>query len=132
MRLKHFKLSEFDEPGKPGSGTKMNTFFLEKLDELRDRCSFPFIVSHGGGFRSSKYNNLVSNTGDNGPHTTGKAVDIAVSHKQAYILVQEAMKMGCFTGIGIKQHNKRRFVHLDILTKYDGDYPRPRIWTYGD
>lgn len=123
----YFQNSEFDQKGLPGSGAKMKNEFIVYLNELRRRCGFPLVVS--SGYRSPEYNASVSTTGDNGPHTTGKAVDFAVSREQAYIVLREAFAMGVFTGIGIKQHGEGRFIHLDILTAAEG-YPRPMIWSY--
>lgn len=124
--LRYFKLSEFDQPGAVGSGEKMNPLFLQKMDQLRHVCGFPFIIP--SGFRYPEYNIKVSSTGENGPHTTGRACDVAVSGEQAYIVLRVAMELG-FTGIGIKQKGEGRFIHLDDLTEADG-YPRPRIWSY--
>jgi zinc D-Ala-D-Ala carboxypeptidase len=121
---KHFKWSEFDQKGLPGSGQKyMSHNFVRKLDELRDRCPFPFIIT--SGYRSPQYNQSVSDSGPDGPHTTGCASDIACDGQQAYLIVKHAMDIG-FTGIGISQKGNKRYVHLDILTSS----PRPNIWSY--
>lgn len=126
--MKYFKYEEFDEPGSPGSGAKyMDSTMLAMVDTLRERCGFPIVVS--SGYRSPSYNASVSKTGETGPHTTGKAVDIKVSGEQAYVLLRHAFLMG-FTGIGISQKgdHQSRFIHLDILGFDFG--PRPRVWSY--
>ncbi len=125
--MKYFEISEFDQKDLPGSGTKMNQAFLIHLDELRRRCGFPFVIT--SGYRSPEYNAKVSSSGLTGAHTTGKACDIAVSGDKAYRLLQEAMNMAVFTGIGINQKGANRFIHLDICTAADG-LPRPMIWSY--
>lgn len=125
--MKYFKLSEFDQKGLPGSGSKMNAGFLMYLDELRERCGFPFVVT--SGYRSPEYNAQVSESGLKGAHTTGKACDIAVSGENAYIVLREALAMEVFTGIGINQKGEHRFIHLDICTQADG-LPRPIVWSY--
>lgn len=125
--MQYFKQSEFDQKGLPGSGAKMDRAFLVHLDELRRRCGFAFIII--SGYRSPEYNNEVSESGLTGAHTLGKATDILASHEQAYIIVREAMKMGVFTGIGVKQKGDQRVIHLDTCTAADG-LPRPRIWSY--
>jgi zinc D-Ala-D-Ala carboxypeptidase len=125
--MKYFKSSEFDQKDMPGSGKSMDSAFLGYLDELRDRCGFPLVIS--SGYRTPEYNAKVSNTGTNGPHTTGKAADILISGERAYIVLREAMAMGVFTGIGIKQTGEGRFIHLDICTENDG-FPRPMLWSY--
>jgi zinc D-Ala-D-Ala carboxypeptidase len=124
--MEYFKLSEFDQKGLPGSGSKMNPAFLCKVDKLRGNCGFAFVIS--SGYRSPEYNMQVSETGGEGPHTTGRAVDILCNAQQCFIIVREAIKLG-FNGIGISQKGTKRFVHLDDLTAADG-YPRPVIWSY--
>jgi len=96
--------------------------FLDKLQDLRDEVG-PMVVS--SGYRSPSHNNKVSGSGTSGPHTTGRAVDIAIRGAEAYNLVGLAIERG-MTGIGVNQKGKSRFVHLDDLT----NGPRPRIWSY--
>ncbi|MEE9510289.1 MAG: D-Ala-D-Ala carboxypeptidase family metallohydrolase [Candidatus Bathyarchaeia archaeon] len=125
--MRYFIHSEFDQKGLPGSGEKfMDRLFLSQLDALRHKCKFPFIIN--SGYRSPEYNNQISTTGFYGAHTTGKAADIAVERQNAYLLLQNALEMECFTGIGIKQHGDRRFIHLDTLTPDEA--LRPTIWSY--
>jgi uncharacterized protein YcbK (DUF882 family) len=128
ISLRYFTLSEFDQRYAPGSGNLMDEKFLLALDELRARCGFPLIVS--SGYRSPAYNATISNTGEHGPHTTGKAADIKVYGDRAYALVSHASALG-MTGIGISQRGERgsRFIHLDMLTKEEG-FPRPWVWSY--
>ena len=121
--MRYFQYSEFDQKGLVASGKKfMDKQFLINLDALRHRCGFPFIIT--SGYRSPEYNNEVSSTGLTGAHTTGKAADIAISRQNAYTLLREALHMGCFTGIGVKQKGGGRFIHLDSV---DGSN---RIWSY--
>lgn len=101
----------------------MNEQFLAKCDELRERFGKPLIAT--SGFRCSSYNQKVSTTGPHGPHTTGKAMDFAVSHEDAHKLLGIAMAMG-FSGIGVQQKGTKRFLHLDTLTAP----PRPNVWSY--
>jgi len=106
----------------------MDPHFMNKLHAIRKTLDFPLPVS--SGFRCSDYNQRVSKTGANGPHTTGRAVDIAISGKEAFFLVQYAANFH-MQGIGVKQSgpNEQRFIHLDDLLEKDG-FPRPRIWSY--
>jgi hypothetical protein len=71
---------------------------------------------------------MLSTTGAEGPHTTGRAVDIQLSGPGVYWIIEKALRRG-FTGIGLKQNGtlKKRFLHLDDL---GAGFPRPRIWTY--
>lgn len=121
--MRYFIHSEFDQRGLEGSGEEfMDATFLDNLDILRHRCGFPFRIT--SGYRSPEYNNQVSGTGLTGPHTTGKAADIAISREKAYTLLEEALEMGCFNGIGLQQKGTKRFIHLDSI---EGN---KRVWTY--
>jgi uncharacterized protein YcbK (DUF882 family) len=65
-----------------------------------------------------------------GAHSTGKAVDIAVSRGDAYRLLslvfQEDYDVRSFTGVGINQKGNSRFIHLDTIT----EGVRPTVWSY--
>lgn len=106
--------------------TVMNRAFLVKLDLLRERCGFPLIVT--SGYRCPKHNQSVSRTGPNGPHTTGRAVDLAVSRHHAWTMLRYLTAVG-FTGIGFNQTGGNRFIHVDDLCEPD-HAPRPTVWTY--
>lgn len=125
--MRFFTYAEFNQKGLEGSGREfMDPYFLANIDALRYRCGFPLVIT--SGYRSPEYNNQVSGTGHTGPHTTGKAADIAVSRENAYTLLRIAFDMECFTGIGVKQSGDGRFIHLDTLT--EDEAPRPTIWSY--
>jgi zinc D-Ala-D-Ala carboxypeptidase len=106
----------------------MDLAFILKLDDLRSRLGFPLIVS--SGYRCPRHNQKVSTTGRDGPHTTGRAVDFAISGENAFRLVTQSSLGGWMSGIGVKQHgpHEERFIHLDDLE--GNSRPRPRIWTY--
>lgn len=106
----------------------MHQDFMTRLELLRAELDMPLVLS--SAFRCPAYNAAVSNSGRTGPHTTGRAVDIAISGKPVVALVAAALSLG-FTGFGFKQDGAAmagRFVHLDDLQA--PAYPRPRIWTY--
>ncbi|MFZ5760961.1 MAG: YcbK family protein [Thermodesulfobacteriota bacterium] len=105
----------------------MDERFMARLEQLRLAFGAPMIVT--SAYRCPFYNHKVSNTGHQGPHTTGMAVDIAISGPEAYTLVLLAMQLG-FSGIGIRQSGPHagRFVHVDDLPV--ASWPRPRIWSY--
>lgn len=98
--------------------------FLFQLQSLRDKFGSPMIVS--SGYRCSEYNQKVSSTGPNGPHTIA-AVDILIYGREAYKLIMLAMING-WDGIGVNQKGefKQRFVHLDRLY----GPTRPWVWSY--
>jgi uncharacterized protein YcbK (DUF882 family) len=106
----------------------MDEEFMELLDDLRGKVGKPIIVS--SGYRCPEYNDQVSSTGLDGPHATGKAVDIAVSGRDAHRVLFFAMKLG-FSGVGVSQtgDHDSRFIHLDTLTPEESD-TRPWVWSY--
>ena len=99
----------------------MDNDFMRKIVILRRELGFPFPIT--SGYRCPEHNNNVSSTGLNGPHTTGKAIDIGVSYGHAVKLLKSAIMSDMFTGIGINQKDSGRFIHLD-------DLDREAIWTY--
>ena len=103
--------------------------FMDKFTRLRIACGFPFLMS--SGYRSPEYNNAVSSSGFNGPHTTGRAGDIRAHGERALRIVEKATEFG-FTGVGIKQSGpiSSRFIHLDDLLDSETSGPRPWLWSY--
>lgn len=127
--IRFFEPREFACPcGTCGSdGMEMQIDFVHKLDQLRERSMIPFVIT--SGYRCPAYNKQISTTGEDGPHTTGRAADIALSGPSLFRVVRQAAMGGWCTGIGLHQRgpHSKRFVHLDDL----GDpHPRPRFWTY--
>lgn len=98
--------------------------FLDRLQSVRNEFG-PMVIS--SGFRCPEYNAKISSTGKDGPHTTGRAVDVLVSGWKAAQLTALAVKNG-FTGIGWSQRGLRekRFVHIDDLSNES----RPATWSY--
>ena len=114
---KHFHVSEFR--CKETQENDMDESFLYMLDELRERCGFPFVIT--SGFRSVKHSAEINKPNGGGTHTKGIAVDIAVSNGvDRMMIVKEALAMG-FGGIGVA----RTFVHVDMRAT------TPVMWTYG-
>ena len=103
----------------------MDDYFMENLIALREKMPFPFIV--GSAYRCSEHNQDVSTTGPDGPHTTGRAVDIRIQGTDARKLLDAAVRHR-FEGIGIQQQGVRgrRFIHLDMMQRDAG----PVIWSY--
>lgn len=137
VNLDYWKWDHFtpEELAQKGGGKSMGEgkllvvpSFLDKLEMLRVLCGFPFVIN--SGYRSPVYNDHISSTGLNGPHTTGRAVDIACHGERALVILENARKCS-FTGIGIGQTNPahhRRFIHLDDL---EGSEKQPRPWLWG-
>lgn len=124
---KHFTVQEFAQRGSGWhegmTPVSWDDEFIKALDRLREAVGRPLKVS--SGYRSPKYNKAVSTTGEAGPHTTGKAVDILCDGRLAHLVLTHALRLG-FRGIGVSQKATTRFIHLDMIT----DPPRPNVWSY--
>jgi zinc D-Ala-D-Ala carboxypeptidase len=107
---------------------EMHPDFMERLQQLRYLYDRPMPVTSGFRDRTHPVERKKP-AGSIGPHTTGRAVDIAVRGSDAYDLIYMAMACG-FTGIGLRQHGNSRFVHLDDLPPGNPSGPRPWVWTY--
>ena len=119
LKLKNFRIEEFDSPDQPGSGNLMNEEFLLILDTLRDAAGLPFIIN--SGYRT-KYQNIKDGGKPDSAHLKGLAADIrAVNGWAKYRIIQAAMASG-IKRIGIGS----TFIHLDV----DNTLPTSVIWTY--
>ena len=101
---------------------EMQASFMDKLQALR--------IAHGkamtvtSGYRHETH--PVEAAKDRpGIHTMGLAVDIACGGADAYNIMRLAFELG-FTGIGVAQSGRNRFLHLDTYTKP----PRSNVWSY--
>lgn len=124
MRLKYFKISEFDSPDKPGSGECMEHQLLERLDLARDIAGFPFIIT--SGFRTIEHNKTLKDKGykvaKNSSHLLGWAVDIHCDNSRKRFELIDALYEAGFTRIGIGSN----FVHADC----DPEKTNHIIWLY--
>ena len=111
---------------KCGCGMLPDKMFMNRVEMLRAHCGFPFKVTSAA--RCPEHNARVSKTGRTGPHTTGRAIDIAVRGEQALKVIEHALLLR-FTGIGVQQKGLARFIHVDLLPNGPG-CPRPNIWSY--
>lgn len=107
---------------------EMDEDFMWRLQDLRETYGRPMRVTSAFRCPDHPAEAHRRDTGRLGPHTTGRAIDIAVQGGEAYALLRIAIRMG-FTGIGVQQSGDKRFLHLDDLTNDDG-FPRPWIWSY--
>lgn len=99
---------------------------VQRLQRVRDRVGHFLKVT--SGYRCPAYNNAVSKTGLDGPHTRA-AFDVQVYGKEAYEVVAAAIAEG-FIGIGVSQTGpiEKRFIHLDDIDA-EG-ISRPYVWSY--
>ena len=102
----------------------MDDGFMQLIEVLRIIYGKPLVVT--SAYRCPEHNKAVSSTGLEGPHTTGKAIDIKISRADATQFLKFAINLG-ITGIGVNQKGKDsgRFLHLDTLEEN-----RPTIWSY--
>lgn len=120
-RWKHFYRTEMRCKG--SGECRMDPAFMDLLDTIREVYGKPMVVV--SGYRSPDYNDKVSSTGLEGPHTTGRAVDIAVRGSDAHSLLKIALAHG-IQGVGVAQKGNSRFLHLDMVVGVS----RPMIWSY--
>jgi hypothetical protein len=116
---KYFKISEFDDPTLPGSGDRVSSKLIMLLNQIREKCDFPFFIT--SGYRTEAHNRDVGG-GQYSEHLDGLAVDIsAPGSRQKFAIVQAALEFG-INRIGIGAN----FVHLGI----DESKVRNVIWIY--
>lgn len=116
MSLRYFKIEDFD--CKHTGKNEMHPDFLDHLDELRHRCGIPFVIT--SGYRDPSHP-IEAKKPTPGTHTEGIAADIAVQDGwQRGLIVQKALEMGCFNGIGVA----KGFVHVDTR------HSPLVLWTY--
>lgn len=101
---------------------KFDPQFLAVLNSIRDRVG-PMPVS--SGYRCPAHPIEARKSNGPGEHSTGLAVDIAVSGWRAHRLLEVALEHG-IPRIGVNQKGSSRFIHLGM----NEDYPNPTIWSY--
>mgnify|MGYP003139248434 CR=1 FL=1 len=117
--LKYFKLSEFDSPDEPGSGSKMDKDFLEKLDYARHNAGIPFKIN--SGFRTKKWNAHIGGRFGSS-HQFGLACDIkCVGSRDRALMIKAILEVG-ITRIGIA----KTFIHIDVDKKKEQNV----FWLY--
>jgi len=106
--MRYFKIEEF-VMGDENVFDKMDTDFLNILDNLRGLVGFPLTIN--SSYRSPEYNKSI-NGATHSKHMEGIAVDLHCtdSTKRA-ILVKGALDMGLTVGVG------KTFVHVDNRPK---------------
>jgi uncharacterized protein YcbK (DUF882 family) len=122
IKLNYFDISEFDQPGLPGSGKeKMDVNLLMILDNMRHRSDIPYKIT--SGYRSPEYNKKIGGV-KNSPHIKGKAADIsAPDSRTKYLILEAALHFG-IERIGVGSN----FIHIDIQEK--PEKPTKLVWTY--
>lgn len=117
--MKYFKLTEFDSPDEPGSGSCMNEEILNMLDAVRKQFGKPIKIN--SGYRTIARNKKIGGV-TNSSHLRGLAADISCKNsKDRFFLINLLLKAG-FKRIGIANS----FIHVDI----DKEKTEKLIWTY--
>lgn len=120
---KHFSKDELACKccGKLPEKTEHYLLFLTRLEELRTIYNRPMVIS--SAYRCFTHNARVGGSPES-RHIDGDAVDVLVSGKDAYDLVDLAISEG-WNGIGVNQKGliSKRFIHLDLRDT-------PTIWSY--
>ena len=106
--------------------SNMDSDFMDALDALREAYGKPLTVT--SGYRCPEHP-IEAKKASAGAHSTGKAVDLAVSRGEAHELLKLALATNQFTGIGVQQKGSGRFLHLDMCTDSEMS-PRPTVWSY--
>jgi len=88
------------------------------LDELREHCGFPFIIT--SGYRCESHPESKKNPQSS--HIKGLAADILVKNSRERAVILAALMNAGFSRFGIG-HN---FIHVDL----DEDKIQGVIWTY--
>ena len=119
LKLKYFKISEFDSPDLKGSGSKMDVEFLQKLDKAREIAGCTFKIN--SGYRTQKHNLYVGGRFGSS-HKLGLAADIHYSGSRERFLIMDALMQVGINRIGLGT----TFIHADLDRKKDDKV----IWTY--
>ena len=119
LDLKYFKLSEFDSPDEPGSGSKMDKDFLEKLDYARGNAGVPFKIN--SGYRTEEWNTRAGGRVGSS-HLKGLAADIHCNNSRDRALIINALMEVGVNRFGIA----KTYLHCDVDKQKDQDV----IWLY--
>lgn len=117
--IKYFTESEFNRCVPSCSMEDIDNEFLLLLDELREKCGFPLVISCA--YRSREWD-LSKGRSGNSAHTKGKAVDIRCNDStNRYKIIKSALELG-INRIGVGNG----FIHIDN----DDSLPKEVIFTY--
>jgi zinc D-Ala-D-Ala carboxypeptidase len=110
---------------------EMDDDFMHRLQTLRDKYNKPMRIT--SAYRCASHP-VEAAKETPGAHNTGRAVDVAVTHGDAYALMRIAMQIG-FTGVGVQQKGGGKFIHLDDIGPKEcfannKTFVRPTVWSY--
>lgn len=114
---KHFTINEF--ACKHCGQIKIDSAFLQLLDNARDIAGIPFHIT--SGYRCFEHNRAIKSQ-DTSSHVKGLAVDIrCASSRERFKILYGLLKSG-FSRIGIGE----TFIHAD----FDEEKTQKVIWLY--
>ena len=119
MKLRYFKLSEFDSPDEPGSGSKMSPVLLGMLDAARKHYGKAIKVN--SGFRTVNHNIKIGGV-KSSSHLKGLAVDVSIDGSVNRFAMYEALRKVGFKRLGVA----KTFIHADIDPNKSPDV----MWVY--
>ena len=116
------------------SASEIDPDMMDRLQDLRDLYGRGLRVT--SGYRCPSHPIEAEKPSGGGAHTTGRAVDVAVSGADAFRVLEIALspEIG-FSGVGVKQSGAHsgRFLHLDTIQPEDGykwEALSPGLWSY--
>ena len=119
---KYPNFSEREMACKHTGKCSMDPEFMSVLQAIRSEFGQMTITS---GYRHPTHP-IEAKKASPGEHTLGRCVDVGVEGKNAFRLIQVALKHG-ITRIGVQQKGAGRFIHLGIGGK---GFPSPAVWSY--
>ena len=108
----HFEISEFDSPDEIGSGSNMDSAFLQMLDDARGIAGIPFRIT--SGFRTPSHNAYVGGVqpslkSKGSSHLFGYAAYIACNNSADREVILNSLIRAGFRRVGIANG----FIHVD-------------------
>ena len=104
--------------------------FLADLIDIRECLGFGMIVS--SGYRDKTHPieaKKILQGKEPGSHCAGRAIDIKIRGNKAYDLLVECLARDF--RVGVSQHGKHRFIHIDNMGTKNGDPVRfsNKLWS---
>lgn len=121
--FENFKRSWFDSPDLPGSGSKMDWWFLFRLDLAITFSGVKLTEENfSSGYRTPQYNAGLDDAVSGSAHTKGLAVDIRKLTQSEIVSLIKWLKFFGFKRFGIGS----TFIHVDA----DETKPQYVAWGY--
>lgn len=116
--MSYFQEKEFESPDAPGSGSKMISYMVQRLERARGVAGLPFKIN--SGYRTEAHNKKIKGS-PTSSHLGGWAVDIHCNNSKDRLYILTGLIDAGFLRIGIA----KTFIHADIDPNKS-----PAIWLY--